>query len=365
VKIFSTLTAALLVVLSTTTAARAAVDPDESLIRQLIPSVFRVEAANADGSVSIGSGVVIARGLVATNCHVTRHASSINLVRAGVSRPVESQFSNVEHDLCLLYSPAMQDEPVVALAPWRPQTGQTVYAVGFAGGVRVRVSSGQIAALYDYDGGKIIQTDAWFTFGASGGGLFDEEGRLIGIISFMSRDPKARHYCLPASWVSWAAEHFDGQPVTPLNGLPFWQKPPEHQPYFLRAASLEAAKDWSGLANLAREWTFAESDNPSSWFSLGTAYAHLNDRHQTIAAYSSAVAMDADLAGAWYGLGIAYAEDCQPAELAYVRAMLAGLDGHLAEDLARRYGNCERPADGNPSGRTNNTRPTRAPTRTG
>lgn len=252
-KNLSTLTAALQVILSCA-AIPAAADTDEHLIRQLIPSVLRVEAANTDGSVSVGSGVIVGRGLVATNCHVTRHAHSIFLVRGGVSRAVQSQFSNVEHDLCLLYSPAVEDEPVVAIATQRPQTGQAVVAVGFAGGVRVHISSGQIAAVYDYDGGKIIQTDAWFSFGASGGGLFDEEGRLVGIISFMSRGLDARHYCLPATWVSWAATHFDGQPVTPLNGLPFWQKPPEQQPYFLRTSSLggHPAEEFGRIASGGR-----------------------------------------------------------------------------------------------------------------
>jgi S1-C subfamily serine protease len=148
--------------------------------------------------------------------------------------------SDVEHDLCLLYAPAAANYKAATVASDSPQTGQTVFAIGFAGGGSVRVSSGQIDAIYDYDGGKVIQTSAWFASGASGGGLFDEQGRLIGIISFMSRGPVVRHYCLPASWAARAAEHFDGgQPVTPLNGLPFWQEPEDRRPQFLQTANLK------------------------------------------------------------------------------------------------------------------------------
>jgi tetratricopeptide (TPR) repeat protein len=180
--------------------------------------------------------------------------------------------------------------------------------------------------------------------------LFDDQGRLLGIISFMSQGPRVRHYCLPVAWVAWAAAHFDGQPVMPLNGLPFWQKPEERQPYFLRAASLEAAGDWAGLAALAREWSFAESDSPSSWIALGTAYAHLERKPQSIAAYEAAVATDAGFARAWYGLGLAYAEGCRPLDVAHIRSILAGLDGRLADELGRREGACGRPGTVMPGG---------------
>ena len=331
-------------------AAPATASADASRFRQLIPSVLKVEAANTDGSISIGSGVVIGRGLVATNCHVTHQARSIALVRGSVRSAVESQFSDVEHDLCLLYSAAAESEPAAEIAPASPQIGQSAFAVGFIGGRSVRVNSGQIDAVYDYDGGKVIQTSAWFAFGASGGGLFDDQGRLLGIISFMSQGPRVRHYCLPVAWVAWAAAHFDGQPVTPLNGLPFWQKPEERQPYFLRAASLEAVGDWAGLAALAREWSFAEADSPSSWIALGTAYAHLERKPQSIAAYEAAVASDAGFARAWYGLGLAYAEGCRPEEVAHIRSILAGLDGRLADELGRRDGGCGRPGSVMPGG---------------
>jgi serine protease Do len=358
----STLTAALALLLAAI-AAPCAADTDNAVLMRLTPRVLKVEATNNDGSVSIGSGVVVGRGLVATNCHVTRRASSIVLVKGGARSDVRSQFSDIEHDLCLLSSPELESEPV-AVAPDRAQTGQTVFAVGYVGGIAARVSSGQIDALFDYDGGKVIQTDAWFTSGASGGGLFDEQGRLLGIISFMSRGREARHYCLPASWVAWAAAHFDGQPVTPLNGLPFWQQPADRQPYFLRAETLEAAENWTGLADLAREWCFAESGNPSPWFALATAYAQLHRKDESIAAYETAVAMDADFARAWYGLGVAYAEDCHSMAVAHVRAILAGLDSHLADELERREINKCRGSSAIPPGGRASGLATLAPGRT-
>jgi serine protease Do len=320
--------------------AAARASQDFELFRKLTPSVLKVEAANGDGSVSIGSGVVVGRGVVATNCHVTQRAVSIALVKGGERRDVDSQFSDIDHDLCLLHSALMEDEPIVAIDSVEPQVGQPVFSVGFVYGIAPRLSSGEIDAVYEYDGGRVIETSAAFALGASGGGLFDAQGHLVGLVSFMSRGGQVRHFCLPASWVARALAHFDGQPVAPLSGMPFWQLPAEAQPYFLRAATLEAEQDWMRMREVARQWSFDESANASSWFALATAYAHLNQTPESIDAYQAAVDLDAGFAPAWYGLGLAYADSCRPVDLARVRMVLTALDARMANGLARHEGAC-------------------------
>jgi len=340
-KLAASLPEVLLALLVAGNALTARAANDIELFWKLTPSILKVEAANLDGSISIGSGVVVGRGVVATNCHVTRRAVSIAVTRGSARRSVESQFSDVEHDLCLLKAPLADSEPVVAISPLRPQIGQAVFAVGFINGIAPRVSSGKIEAVYEYDGGKVMETSASFTSGASGGGLFDAEGRLVGIVAFMSRGAEgARHFCLPASWVAQAVEHFDGHDIAPLDGSPFWQQPRERQPYFLRAVALQAERAWPQLADIARRWSFAESDNPSPWVALGTAYAHLDLRSQSIDAYRTAVAIDGAFAPAWYGLGLAYADDCRPGDAERIHTVLESLDQGLAKALSRHYAAC-------------------------
>ena len=338
-----------LLLLVAATPGHAAVEPDTALLVQLAPSVVKIEAANVDGSVSIGSGVVIGPGLVATNCHVTNRAGEIMLLRGGARSRAESQYSDVEHDLCLLSAPALDGRPV-PIAPVGAHTGQPVFAIGFAGGLSVRFTSGAVDAVYDFDGDRIIETSAWFSSGASGGGLFDDQGRLIGIISFMSRGPQTRHFCLPAAWAAAAAAKFRGAPISPLDGQPFWQQPSERQPYFLRAAALQSAGDWPALAALANEWSSRESGNAASWVALATAHAHLNQLRRSIAAYETAVAVDAGYARAWYELGEAYARNCESQAVAHVRSILASLDGRLADELARVERTCRFTPDAAPAG---------------
>jgi serine protease Do len=222
----------------------AAAEADSELLRQMLPSVIKVEARNTDGSLSIGSGIVLGSGLIVTNCHVTRNADTITLTYGDMRVEADSEASDVPHDVCLLHASAAQFRPAAAIARDSPEPGQAVFAVGFSGGRKIHVSDGLIDALHDFDGGKLIETSAPFAYGASGGGLFDVHGQLVGILSFKSRGAGARHYCLPAAWVVMAARHFEGRPVAPLNGLPFWQESSEKRPDFLRnTEGADLAKD--------------------------------------------------------------------------------------------------------------------------
>jgi serine protease Do len=337
-----------LIVSTSLISASAAAQIDFDLFRSLEPSIFKVETANGDGSVSIGTAVVVGRGVVATNCHVTRRAQAITLVRGGDRHAVESEYTDIEHDLCLLYAPRVEDAPPVSIDGRQPRSGQPVFSIGFSLGIAPRISEGEINAVYEYEGGRVIETTAAFGSGASGGGLFDTDGQLVGLITFMAMGREIRHFCLPVRWVSEALGHFVGQPVAPLSGMSFWQRPVSGQPYFLRAVTFESQRNWPAMADVSHQWVAAETDNPSSWFSLAKAYGELHESDHSIDAYRHAVAIETDFASAWFGLGFAYAEACRQEESAQVQSQLVALDQQLAAELAAHQVYC--PAGSSQSG---------------
>jgi TonB family protein len=51
------------------------------------------------------------------------------------------------------------------------------------------------------EGRRVIQTTAAISPGSSGGGLFDEEGRLIGITTFTLRESQNLNFAHPADWI--------------------------------------------------------------------------------------------------------------------------------------------------------------------
>ena len=60
---------------------------------------------------------------------------------------------------------------------------------------------GRVQALHSFDGGRVIESDTAFTSGASGGGLFDATGKLVGLLTFRSKARGGSYYSLPVGWI--------------------------------------------------------------------------------------------------------------------------------------------------------------------
>lgn len=138
-----------------------------------------------------GSGIVWrSDGYLATALHVVEQAEAIK-VRLADGRVFNAEFiaGNRATDLALLKAALPAG---VALSPVRtanpPGLGGDVCAIGNAFGFDLSVTCGVVSAV-DVSGAgfntieDFIQTDAATNPGMSGGGLFDRQGNLVGLLS--------------------------------------------------------------------------------------------------------------------------------------------------------------------------------------
>jgi serine protease Do len=233
-------------------------------------AVYKIRVKR-DGHIADGSAVLIAPGRLLTACHVTRGAQSIKAGRAEIEWRAYPVISDIEHDLCVLTVPELSAAiPATIGATQDLQLGDPVIAVGYPRGGKRDESHGEIKGLHTFDGGTVLQVSAGFDHGQSGGGLFDASGRLIGIIGFKTRTGRDFNFALP---LDWAGDAIPGQAAITTGHakreLAFWQRPIKQRPLFLRAASLEANRDWDTLLGVAHEWVAADEFNPASWLCLG------------------------------------------------------------------------------------------------
>jgi serine protease Do len=206
-----------------------------ALYLPIAASVVRVEAEVAQGRLSVGSGVTVAPSVIATNCHVVRDAVGIRVAGAGATWPVDAERADARHDVCFLRVPGWQGQPV-RMAESDPVLGSVVVALGFTGGAAIMPRVGNVRALHDFEGGRVIESDASFNSGSSGGGLFDDEGAMVGLLTFRLRNSEASYYTVPVEWVrdGMPAEG-DWRAVAPLEGAPpFWQGAGRELPEFMR-----------------------------------------------------------------------------------------------------------------------------------
>jgi Do/DeqQ family serine protease len=182
---------------------------------------------------SLGSGVIVgADGLVATNHHVIKDATEINVVTSdGREFTAEKLLDDARTDLAILKVKDKGEKfPVLELADSDAvEVGDLVLAIGNPFGVGQTVTSGIVSGLARTDVGTsdysfFIQTDAAINPGNSGGALIDMQGRLIGINSaIFSKDGGSLGigFAIPSNMVRTivdAAQH-GNKVVRPWTGM--------------------------------------------------------------------------------------------------------------------------------------------------
>jgi S1-C subfamily serine protease len=243
---------------------------------QVRPSMVQLVGSGSDTRYALGSGVALPDGSVVTNCHVTYRARRVEPFFGSTGAKAEAQKVDVIHDICLLRMPDLKLRPVEVASSRSLHVGDKVYAIGFNGGRSLSYDTGKVAELYEYDGGMVIRTTASFSQGASGGGLFDQQGRLVGILTFFRVAGETAYFAVPVEWLE-RVKQVASTEIQPLSGVPFWADRLDRQPAFLQAGALEAGGKWQELAALAREWVTTSPQDGQAWVMLGKAALNTGD----------------------------------------------------------------------------------------
>jgi S1-C subfamily serine protease len=171
----------------------------------------RVFAKNSGAVVTIktesgsGSGVIVdPRGVIATNLHVVQGDSRATVTLANhVAYDVTGVIAvDFEKDLILLKIDASALPSAAFGNSDKLSIGRTVYTIGAPHGLELTLSRGIISGLRDSGRGyRVVQTDAAIAPGSSGGGLFDDNGELVGITIGGIPDGNSLNFAVPANYV--------------------------------------------------------------------------------------------------------------------------------------------------------------------
>ena len=187
----------------------------KDVFTKVAPSVVVVLALDEQGKTrGQGSGVVVGKYEVVTNCHVLGTAGDVAVRQAAdwsgreTYRMTASLLArNDERDLCLLFVDELPEPPAaqaVRLGAAKVlSVGEEVYAVGAPAGLELSLSRGVVSRLRGAFGKRsapLVQTDAAISSGSSGGGLFNHAGELVGITTFKWRG-ESLNFALPVEWI--------------------------------------------------------------------------------------------------------------------------------------------------------------------
>jgi serine protease Do len=225
--------------------------PSDEATFAVSPSVVKVHVIDQKGNHGVGSGIVVAENQVATNCHVVANAQGVQIGKLGEAFSPESMKADWRHDLCILQFKFLNVKPAMLGDTQKLIYEQSVFSKSFGGNaVKPIMSFGSIKGLYALDGENIIQSSAGFAMGASGGGLFDDDGRLIGLTTFKSPGRHAYYYSIPVEWIKRLLHQGKDIQLTAQTELPFWDAPFEKRPYFMQSYDAAREGQWERLKTI-------------------------------------------------------------------------------------------------------------------
>ena len=128
--------------------------------------------------------------------------------------------------------------------------------------------------------------------GASGGGIFNYQGELLGITTFKTPGRSAFYYSMPVEIIEEMLTKGEEVSITAAPERAFWDQPEEDQPYFMRVVSALNKKDWNKLKIISEDWVKSEPEADESNFHLGLANYHQENQYDAYKLFKKVVSQN-------------------------------------------------------------------------
>jgi hypothetical protein len=313
---------------------------DQEKVLSALQTVVMVRGFNDTGGLSYGSGVVVGQNKVMTNCHIFRSTKQPWIARGEDTYDVFSVQADRWHDLCLLTTTNLPFKPATIINGYTLKRGQDIISIGHSNGAPAPLTSaGIINATYTFEGGSVIRSNAAFRMGASGSGIFDIEGNLLGINTFKTPGRHAYFYSLPIEWLA-DLEKLPVEITFPIKGKAFWEEDDDKKPFFMQIALPEINQDWPKLAKIAQNWIDAESKNSDAWYELGNAQENMNKLDEAKVAYKQSILLDSTNTDSLFRLGAIAQVSGDKVMMHNINVAIENINKDLAQEYSHMLG-CE------------------------
>ena len=218
----------------------------QEIFRLAEEKVLVLEVLDEKGKqVSAHTALLLDRERAVTQCDLLTDAAGLMLRQGSRAYPVKPMQKDLARNLCLL---KLSDSSAgLRLRDADPEVGARVYAVSNALGLGISISEGVVSGIREVNGDTVIQFTAPIAPGSEGGGLFDEEGRLVGVINYRQRDGQNVNFALPARWLRLIEQR-----AASTDAAESWR---------VKASQLAKESKWRELAELATQWSEALPDS--------------------------------------------------------------------------------------------------------
>ncbi len=225
-------------------------------------SVLALEVFDKKGGlISAHSAILLDSDQAVTQCDLLNGDTTLKLRIGDNSYSAKPIFKDFSRNLCTLRISEYSSSSQIKTSDLDPQVGAKVYAISNALGLGISISEGVVSGVRQINGEILIQFTAPIAPGSEGGGLFDNNGILIGLINYQQRDGQNVNFAFPARWLN----NID-QRIAIVDAATAWRD---------KTHTLQREENWTELAALAGKWTESLPDSVEAWLLLAFAQVKL------------------------------------------------------------------------------------------
>lgn len=248
----------------------------QEIYREAERSVFVLEILDQKGGVvSSHTAMVLEQGTAVAQCDLLEGAAAFRLRSGDAVFPAKIEHRDSGRNLCLLGVPGVGFARRQEVTDTDPDVGAQVYAVSNTLGLGISIAEGVVSGIRKSRGESFIQHTAAIAPGSEGGGLFDADGRLVGLINYRQRDGQNVNFALPARWMKEIRQR-----AASIDAEGTWRA---------KAAALDREMKWENLAEHAAAWIQALPESTEAWLWFGFAHEQRKDWAAAERAYREAL----------------------------------------------------------------------------
>lgn len=172
----------------------------EALIQKYKDYIIQVSTPYGSGSGFYIKG----HNLIATNRHVIQGCSEVVIRGEHLNKTMAKVlFTDSIHDIALLECPSMPSNDGAEISNERVVAGQSIIAIGHPLGLKYTATKGIVSKEERiFNNIKYIQIDAAINPGNSGGPLINDEGKVVGINTFIIQNGESLGFAVPAQYLN-------------------------------------------------------------------------------------------------------------------------------------------------------------------
>jgi serine protease Do len=149
----------------------------------------------------LGSAVAVADNILVTNCHVALAENHLLVKTVGEINLARLIYQNSKNNLCFIEVTGVKLNPVDIRNSKKVRIGEEVFAMGNSTESNQATSKKITANQTNSAGKRFLQTDTALSADINGGGLFDQQGKLIGITT-NSSNTNNTGFAIPAEYAA-------------------------------------------------------------------------------------------------------------------------------------------------------------------